>query len=312
MKFMIWLRSAAALLAAFGSINSAVAWDDSGHKVIAIVAYYSLTAKEQNQLDHILYSGEPDFRPSENRPELGLAKASTFLDKIKGNKNTSYESLILELNDRFYPVAQRKPRNNEGTRLKAWHYKNKVIHRRAHADEVLHHPVNAVLGIEFGRKFFRESSSPRDQAFAIYIISHLVGDLAQPLHCVSSIRESPRGDAGGNGFTLKIKGGRNLHQLWDSGISHAMRDWDGDLTVKAKRLMTVYPRANLGAAVAISDPNRWVDEGAILAEKYVYEGIKRDVTTEPPAYQRKRHETCLRQAALAGYRLARDLRELLK
>ena len=44
-----------------------------------------------------------------------------------------------------------------------------------------------------------------------------MGDLAQPLHSTTRYNsDSPRGDAGGNGFKLKRRYGvKSLHSLWD-------------------------------------------------------------------------------------------------
>lgn len=306
------LRLASCSVVAALAIAPAMAWDKTGHQIIGVIAYTQLTPAEQERLNQILDAGDPSFQVPKNNPELGLGKAATFLDSVKSNRDTVYEELINELNDRFFPVQARQGRGREGTRLRAWHYKNKVIHLGESKNEVALNPVDAVKGLEFARHFFADSTSDREKAFAICVISHLVSDLGQPLHCVSSVRFSPKGDAGGNGFTLKLGRIKNLHSLWDGAITEASREWHGSTLQKAEQIVKRHPRSEFAALLADRDPDHWVDQGATLAELILYRRIERDATEEPETYRKIRLELALKQAALSGYRVADELKLLLK
>ena len=49
---------------------------------------------------------------------------------------------------------------------------------------------------------------------------HFVGDIHQPLHCVSRYtKKHPNGDRGGNDFKLQHGQYRNLHLLWDAIVT---------------------------------------------------------------------------------------------
>lgn len=55
--------------------------------------------------------------------------------------------------------------------------------------------------------------------FARYL-THVVGDMHQPLHSVALFNAScPKGDGGGNFFKVKMPNGtlQNFHSFWDAG-----------------------------------------------------------------------------------------------
>jgi hypothetical protein len=57
-------------------------------------------------------------------------------------------------------------------------------------------------------------------SYALRLLIHLVGDMHQPLHCMSRIDDQyPQGDKGGNAFKLPNHySADNLHSVWDSVI----------------------------------------------------------------------------------------------
>lgn len=302
---------ALALLALTASALPALAWDDSGHQLVGIIAYNQLSPAEQAKLNRILNAGEGSFAVPENAPGLGLGKAATFCDYIKRNTNTQYEKEINELNDWAYPQSQRKQGDNESTRMRAWHYKDKAIHTAGKQNHLHDNPFDAVKAIDLANDRFPRESTDRMKCFWVYWLAHVVGDLHQPLHCVSSLQFNPEGDAGGNGF--KLSGDpRNLHFLWDSAITDAVsrEGWRGGLIEKAVMIQELHPQSEFTAQLKDLNANHWVDEGAILAERIVYVGIEQN-STENSTYRAKRIDLALKQAALAGYRLAAVLKKLL-
>ena len=55
---------------------------------------------------------------------------------------------------------------------------------------------------------------------ALRLLIHYVGDMHQPLHCLSRVNdEYPAGDKGGNLITLKNHySADNLHSVWDAVV----------------------------------------------------------------------------------------------
>jgi hypothetical protein len=57
-------------------------------------------------------------------------------------------------------------------------------------------------------------------SYATRLLIHYVGDVHQPLHCVSRVnKDYPAGDRGGNSFPLPTHySDKELHAVWDSAI----------------------------------------------------------------------------------------------
>ena len=301
-----------ALIALTATTLPALAWDGTGHRIVGIIAYSQLSLEKQLKLNAILKQGEPSFAYNNDHPSLWLANATTFPDYIKGKQDTVYEKEITAYNDWAFPVSQRDPKNNEAVRMKVWHYINRPLFTENHGNHIDHAPFDAVKAINFINGQYPKESTDRMRAFWIYFSSHIVGDLHQPLHCAASCADDGRGDAGGNFFKL---GGdsKNLHSLWDAAITDATsrEGWRGGQVEKAAKIVEMYPPSTFESQLKDLNPDHWADEGAALAQKFVYADISQN-GTESPQYRDRRINLALKQAALGGYRLARILDNLLK
>jgi hypothetical protein len=146
-----------------------------------------------------------------------------------------------------------------------------------------------------------------------------VGDVHQPLHCVSLFdADFPQGDRGGNSIRLKNSdAGRNLHALWDGLLGQR-----GDMDAVAKTADESTTEYSAGVAEQAKDlePEHWIKEGQKLAETVVYEGLElnssgelltnvnRTSVTPDRNYLRRARNTARRQVVLAGDRLAAVLK----
>ncbi len=154
------------------------------------------------------------------------------------------------------------------------------------------------------------ASALTNQATSLRYLLHFVGDIQQPLHCVTAISSnSPGGDAGGNSFSLSNADWSNLHSLWDAG--------GGYLTNSISRPLTGSGQATLNAKAAaaeinypysanpnaIPDPMTWAREGLVLATNVSYFGITRG-STPTTNYLSTAKTTAEQRVALGGYRLA--------
>src|SRR5262249_48661402 len=150
------------------------------------------------------------------------------------------------------------------------------------------------------------------QAWDLYWIEHLVGDLHQPLHCTSNYESDSHGDAGGNTFKL-LGNPKNLHALWDGGIDRpadTLSSGDIEAVTKDWTSPVLSPELQPAAAdVDNLDIMSWIVKGSQLADSIVYKEIQKNKHPSD-AYLQKEEALCARQAVLAGYRLAAILNQI--
>jgi hypothetical protein len=305
-----------AMLMVVVSPSRAGAWNSKGHWVTAYVAYKNLTPAARAKVDKLLRA-HPDYRrwrsavlpgsPSARvilSPTTNLAifvRASTWADDIRGDS-------------RFYSDGgtPKKPVDGYASmeRHNSWHFMEIPFS----TDGTSFMPVSSTtlldeivkLRAEIGRRDVKDS----EQAYNLVWLIHLVGDVHQPLHCVTRYTKAhgpPLGDFGGNGFRIK-NGSRttNLHGYWDS----LPTDTFTEKTVSS--WMKLYPPPK---PLDLS-PKVWADENLDLAKQVVYT-IGPDQPGQPPptvsrSYALKATLTARQRVVLAGYRLAGILNEAFK
>jgi S1/P1 Nuclease len=147
---------------------------------------------------------------------------------------------------------------------------------------------------------------------ALSWVIHLVGDIHQPLHCVTHITSrhpAPEGDRGGNSF--KLKGSpNNLHAVWDSSVSFVHNPNEDAL---AEAIIQEHSRQVLAADLQIADVEKWARGTFHLAKQFAYGPLHENPAAPPKltaAYLKQAEKIGRKQAALAGYRLADRLHEI--
>ena len=202
------------------------AWGGDGHKQIADIAWTKLSSTAKAKLAKILDAGETSFRVVGGDVRDSFRSSSTFCDYMKGKTETIYEDIIPAMNSRFN--ANIASIGREGVRCKTWHYYDVPVRFTGKTPEI--DPSNAVAALnlaisELSKLNGKGLSDAKMACWWVYWIEHVVGDLHQPLHCVSSYEFNPNGDAGGNKFTITSPDGdkpTNLHSFWDGGIGRAI------------------------------------------------------------------------------------------
>ena len=132
-------------------------------------------------------------------------------------------------------------------------------------------------------KFSYESDQ---RSFALRLIIHYAGDIAQPLHSTALVDSKyPSGDRGGNSEKIPSKSGAsNLHAVWDSVLYKytgrpklplSDSDWTW-YTSEVAELAKTYPVDT--ATLHGSDFAAWANDSFVLAETLVYPG------KNPPPY----------------------------
>lgn len=333
--------------------TQAWAWGDLGHQTVAAIAWKRLDQRVKIEVAHILMRGDSVDGQRNNEPfthkltvptipdallttayldeyvQPAFVQSATWPDDIKRGKSLNFDSFIDELNVTF---SHDHVGDTEKERCKSWHYLDYPLVMNADGtviegkvEQYPFSPSNAVSALNEVIKP-RLSPIPMDgkatpdkRAVYLFFLNHIVGDLHQPLHCVSVYgSQFPKlGDAGGNLFTLANKG--NLHRVWDGGIDQAAKD----AGLQRRGAMTAFAIEVAGKWVAKSDeqpriaevekqdPLRWVIEGRDLAISTAYAGIKMG-DSPSPEYLTKVGATCKSQAIVAGYRLGEAINRLLK
>lgn len=153
--------------------------------------------------------------------------------------------------------------------------------------------------------------SPEERFRALAFLVHFVGDVHQPLHCIS--RDD---DQGGNLRPARwpgVKKPTNLHALWDSNLvrsglgTQAILDYADGLNARIT--------APEEKAWASGSPADWAVESHDLAVKVAYRGVPADnftVFKPAPAYIAEGRDTIEHQFMKAGIRLATLLNRALE
>ncbi|MGH9559236.1 MAG: S1/P1 nuclease, partial [Bryobacteraceae bacterium] len=194
--------------------SPAAAWNGTGHRIVAAIAYARLAPRVRAHVDELIRE-HPDYsRFIEGAPEEPRARAraafisaATWPDRIKGDPRFWDES---RKDSHPTPLLTGFP---DMERHGNWHYfDTPFAPDGARAPNPL--PPTALSEL---RRLLREFAHEPEAAAAYDLpwIEHIVGDLHQPLHCIDRYLESqPQGDAGGNRVYLAPRG--NLHALWDA------------------------------------------------------------------------------------------------
>lgn len=186
----------------------------------------------------------------------------------------------------------------------AWHYINYPRPQSHNIVWALNRSINILRN---------RATPPSQQAFYLSFIIHLVGDIHQPLHCISLYsKRFPDGDQGGNLYLIHSKS-KNLHRYWDNALNAirpGRRGYVNYWRVKnfAMTLMQRYPVSSVVDEVQYIRPEQWAKQSNQLAKHYAYSVA---YNTKPSKrYVQKGRQVAEQQMTLAAYRLASLLNQL--
>lgn len=309
-----------AVLCALFAPTTALAWNYTGHRTIATVAYDELTPAVRAKVDAILRAHPRyekdllgDMPPGYTEPErFAFAMSGYWPDIIRSQNNpmhfTHHKPMWHYIDGRFQ-LPDWKPATAPS-----------ATGAGATTQPVVEGPKNVIEAIEKNRLDLRDASrSDAEKAVAICWLAHLVGDIHQPLHATTLYSSQfPEGDRGGNSFIVRIRGeNENLHAVWDQMLglqtSPTMINYLADSIRRDPNL-----RREALPQSGQSDPEVWKRESHELGRSVVYrdgtlvgassDDVRRDQRTLvpplPDGYLRDAEPVALRRAALAGYRLA--------
>jgi hypothetical protein len=177
---------------------------------------------------------------------------------------------------------------------------------------------NIVTALEENVNILKTSTDDNARAQALRFIIHFVGDIHQPLHCVTRVSAAqPDGDRGGNLVSLKIPQPNgttkttNLHSYWDGGIGSFPKTGPNFAPPSLSEIPRAAAQAMRGnpatvRALHLSNPTDfagWANESNMLAKDVAYQGITNNGTPSA-AYNLKATRLARKRVAWGGYRLA--------
>jgi hypothetical protein len=306
---------AASLSILLNIASPALAWNATGHRLIAAIAYDRLTPKARARVDALIRQ-HPDYEklflrdapadPSA-RARAAFIAASVWPDQIKGDARFYDET---RPNASPTPLLPGFP---DMARHTTWHYYDTPYAPDGVEPEHQNPPhalseLNRIIPI-IGSKANVPPTSASNPAYLLPWLEHIAGDVHQPLHCVSRFLKSmPKGDAGGNFVYI---GTRNLHSLWDGAAGSDLSDAYASKYIADAQAAHPAPR-HLG-----KKPAKWIEEGFKIAVSEVYTfgletGTREHPLPLPPGYEANAAKVAQQRIAIAGYRLAAVLNEKLK
>lgn len=322
--------------------GTAHAWHESGHRIVARIAWDEMTAEQQRFVSDTL-ARHPRFTEDFfNRMPEGIKRrgeddaerrrwifmhASIWPDLIKEEVKGLIKQVAAaegagkaELERR---LAEAKKYDNP-----TWHYDNEPIYLDPYA-LVPAAPVTAgrPMGVQLALPMMIKELGDRAvaverRAVALAWVVHLLGDSHQPLHAATIFTAGllPQGDAGGNRVSVTVPEERgvttNLHAVWD-GLFNS-KDERAELLQK-KRVVAAYPRRSVLAEVTAGGTvearvDLWLDESFRAADASVYDAKIRGALLASVGaqttvlldlrYLQAAKKVAMRRVALAGYRLA--------
>ena len=285
---------------------AAFGWNSTGHRVVALIAYKTLDGPTRIQVCNILKDHPAaaslwvgrDVNSSDDAQASMFLNAATFPDDARPRTSE------------FFPFS--KPTD---------HYVNFQLDKAGN----LGAPAgNGSLLTSFQQNLMatRTAAKPADRAIALSWIFHQVGDAHQPLHAVARFSDKfPMGDEGGNlvkPFPDPRGKFQELHGYWDDLLgSDTDVDQFNELDSIADDIMNLHPANTFGLDMKKLDITLWTrDEGGPLARDVVYRPLLITVddgdgfSKLPNGYEIKAQAVGRERVALAGYRLAEQLKKL--
>jgi hypothetical protein len=302
MKFLNIVLSTVSVLLLLTTSQSA-AHTVQGHIVISEIAMEQLTTQEKEYFNAISKQLLVQLDEKHQNPTLKKYKSasdtaliSRFPDDIKKwNLNTLYKKYGSNS-----PSIYKQYLNNNTAN---WHY----IATPLTGECVIEQPVNILRMFKVSLKAFTQSRDLKDKALALSFITHLVGDIHQPLHTFNNYSATCESDLGGNKYCIKKnkkgKCTKNLHSLWDDA-GGALKESKNIKQVSANFRSTTSKSENLRAPI-----KDWVAENRELAKQAYKTG---PLKTPSKKYYQKTQKILKQRIRTSGDRLAIILKALYK
>lgn len=237
---------------------SAFGWGQTGHRAIGKIAESYLSEKAKKSIQEIMGNES-------------LAECSTWMDEVRSDPKYDY--------------------------TKTWHYV--TIPEGTDYKSAEHEELGDVYeAIGRMKEVLKSDASTKEQRIeAIRMLTHLVGDMHQPLHVGNGE------DRGGNDVKVKwFYKDSNLHRIWDSGMIDEKKYSYSELAEVVNNNLK-----QEGDIYFTTDLNVWVAEAIALRPQIYNTGGNEFLSYE---YMYENWNTVKIQLHKAGIRLAQILNEI--
>lgn len=248
-------------------------WNATGHKVVAQIAFDNLSPEAKQMCSRIFKIQNP------RELQAYFINESTWLDRIRKKNNHQFDTL-------HYADI---PFSKDKTKLPPMRQRNAL--------SAIKEAIEVVSS---------DTANNSAKVLNLKILIHVVGDIHQPLHTATKVsKRYPKGDLGGNLFTLKSPYGANLHQYWDTGAGTLTNGTWPVVKMKAYLLEKRWPCT---VANKLTQSEEWVNASHTLAMTQAY-----SIRTHSKPSKKYRFNTIQiidQQIAFAGCRLAKVLNDI--
>ncbi len=270
------------LLAQCSLVSMAHAWDATGHRLSAYLAWEILPQETRAELQRLL---ETHPRYQEDFLEQMPANVLVSSDAEKARWALGQAAIWPDIARGLGGDAQIRYNRPEwhwidGAWIRGGGRQGNVYVGAAslppiygvRSESITHEndATNVVLALDYNLSVLRAADSPDAQkAIALCWVLHLLGDIHQPLHTGALISSEmfPLGDKGGNGIPTL---GGSLHSTWDDALHYL--PFDGTLQ---RMVVTALQTDAQGLDM---DPSAWLQESRKVLLEFVYpDEIKADV-----------------------------------
>lgn len=283
------------------------AWDETGHKITAYIAWQQMKPDVRESVIKILLAA-----PEDSQIATFYVGQGTRTDETRKREFFMLMAYWADIvRDRKFATRYKNYNNSN------WHYADAFWTRKDGKIEYLAAPEDGGKALDQLKEFdamIRGRANDSQKAVAIAWIEHLIGDLHQPLHTSARVTDTePKGDQGGNLFLLTPQGTprdkqENLHWFWDSvvmrNIPNKNNECDaGYLDPIAQGIMKKHPFSQIESRLAMGKFDEWVKDSLTVAQSDVFSPDLKRFETPTEVYKKKALKVAEERLALAGYRM---------
>lgn len=259
-------------------------WNALGHMVIAQIAYDQLNPNVKTKVDKMIADLSKEYPYNTSFYQLGPWADYLRIQKIDIYSHWHYVDL---------------PFSKDGTPLKNLDNTDNIVWAIDQIEPIIANP----------------KANAFERARFLAFLVHVVGDIHQPLHTTSRISvKNPDGDQGGNLYFVKFPASHPktipLHKLWDQGIDiFTGPSTSANVVTLSNEITSLYPKKYFDVKITDLKAINWAQEGFQNVTTVVYSTPENQLPSE--AYLQTSRQLVQEEVALAGYRLAAVLNQLL-
>ncbi|MDB5472014.1 MAG: Nuclease [Caulobacter sp.] len=254
-----------------GLPNCALAWGDTGHRIIAHIAYGRLTPVARAEADRLLAADTEPLAGSDEPSEPPFIAAATWADRLRELDGPSETS-------EWHHVGLKIGATKQDWELPCFGWPKLAEGTLASSGPADACVVDKIY--QFADELWQPDTPEAERIIALKFLIHLVGDIHQPLHAADN------NDLGGNCVFVRFDGGisgTRLHAYWDNlvvrdlGESYASIGDRLAADVTAEQAQTW--NANLQGWLGGSGQgwaNDWASESFEVAFRSVYQPLRSD------------------------------------